>query len=84
MQGGLDMEKKLKHLEMIQNIINRMANNSFLLKGWAVTLVAGIFALSNKEADKIYFLVAYIPVLVFWGVGLLLFVSREVISFFVR
>ena len=28
MQGGLDMEKKLKHLEMIQNIINRMANNS--------------------------------------------------------
>ena len=67
MQGGLDMEKKLKHLEMIQNIINRMANNSFLLKGWSVTLVAGIFALSNKEADKIYFLVAYIPVLVFWG-----------------
>ena len=61
------MEKKLKHLEMIQNIINRMANNSFLLKGWSVTLVAGIFALSNKEADKIYFLVAYIPVLVFWG-----------------
>ena len=43
-----------------------MANNSFLLKGWAVTLVAGIFALSSKDADKLYFLVVYIPVLVFW------------------
>mgnify|MGYP003296995710 CR=1 FL=1 len=61
------MENKTKHLEMIQGIINRMGNNSFLLKGWAVTLVAGIFALSSKESDKLYFLVAYIPILVFWG-----------------
>jgi hypothetical protein len=57
---------KLKHLEMIQGIINRMASNSFALKGWAVTLVAGIFALASKDADKKYFLVAYIPVIVFW------------------
>ena len=61
------MENKLRHLEMIQNIIGRMANNSFLLKGWTVTLVAGIFAISSKETDKIYFLIAYIPVFVFWG-----------------
>lgn len=32
-----------------------------------VTLIAGIFALSNKDADKMYFLIVYIPVLVFWG-----------------
>lgn len=51
---------------MIQGIINRMAANSFALKGWAVTLVAGIFALANKDADKMYFLVAYIPVVIFW------------------
>lgn len=57
------MDKKIKHLELVQNIINRMASNSFLLKGWAVTLVAGIFAL----ADKLYYLVAFIPVIVFWG-----------------
>jgi hypothetical protein len=57
---------KLKHLEMIQGIINRMASNSFALKGWAVTLVAGIFALASKDADKKNFLVAYIPVIVFW------------------
>ena len=61
------MDKKLKHLELVQGVINRMANNSFMLKGWAVTLVAGIFALAGKDTDKLYFLVAYIPVLVFWG-----------------
>lgn len=60
------MKNKIKHLEMIQGIINRMASNSFSLKGWAVTLVAGIFVLAGKETDKLYFLVAYIPVIVFW------------------
>lgn len=44
-----------------------MASNSFLLKGWAVTLIAGIFALANKDSDKSYFLIAYIPIIIFWG-----------------
>lgn len=61
------VEKRIKHLEMIQAIITRMASNSFALKGWAVTLVAGIFALSSKEADKLYFLIAYVPIIIFWG-----------------
>ena len=61
------MENKIKHLELIQSVINRMASNSFALKGWGVTLVAGIFVLAGKDADKLYFLVAYIPIIVFWG-----------------
>lgn len=61
------MERKINHLGMIQGVINRMASNSFALKGWAVTLIAGIFALAGKDADKMYFLVAYIPAFVFWG-----------------
>ena len=60
------MDEKMKHLELIQGIINRMASNSFMLKGWAVSLVSGIFVLSSKDTDKLYFLVAYIPVIVFW------------------
>lgn len=60
------MNNKPHHLDLIQGIINRMAGNSFALKGWTVTLVAGIFALSSKDADKAYFLVAYIPIVVFW------------------
>ena len=60
------MDNKIKHLEMIQTLINRMSSNSFMLKGWTVTLVAGIFALSAKDADKMFFLVAYLPILIFW------------------
>lgn len=63
---GEIMEMKIKHLELIQSVISRMATNSFALKGWAVTLVAGIFVLAGKETDKLYFLVAYIPIVVFW------------------
>lgn len=61
-----DMDNKHKHLEMIQGVINRMAANSFSLKGWAVTLLAGIFALASKDADKMYFLIAYVPIFSFW------------------
>lgn len=64
---GKKMDNKKAHLEMIQGVINRMSNNSFLIKGWAVTLVAGIFALSSKDNDKMFFLVAYIPIILFWG-----------------
>lgn len=60
-------KETMQYLEMIQEVIKRMSGNSFLLKGWAVTLVAGIFALSSKDTDKLYFLVAYIPIVVFWG-----------------
>lgn len=63
----MDENNKIKHLELIQGVINRMASNSFKLKGWAVTLVAGVFALASKDTDKLYFLIAYIPILVFWG-----------------
>ena len=60
------MEAKLKHLEMIQAIISRMAGNSFLLKGWSVTLVAALFALAVKDANVRYVYLAYFPCIVFW------------------
>ena len=60
------MENKQKHLEFIQTVINRMAGNCFLLKGWAITLVAALFALSAKDANHNYFLIAYFPVIIFW------------------
>lgn len=63
---GDGMEKKLKHLEFIQQAISRMASNLFLLKGWTVTLIAAIFALAAKESRDSYFLLAYLPTLMFW------------------
>ncbi len=61
------MNKKLKHLEMIQAVISRMAGNSFLLKGWSITLTAAVFALaSNKDSHALLVLVALLPVIMFW------------------
>lgn len=60
------MENKLKHLEFIQQAINRMASNLFLLKGWTVTLIAAMFALAAKESRDLYFLLAYFPTVMFW------------------
>lgn len=60
------MDQKLKHLEFIHSTINRMANNSFLIKAWSVTLVSGAFVLSAKDTNVKYIVIAYIPTLFFW------------------
>ena len=70
------MEAKLKHLEFIQATINRMAGNSFLLKGWAVTLVGALFALTFKEVDSLYLLVSLIVLALFWRLDSY-YLSRE-------
>ena len=61
-----DSNNSLNALNMIQNIINRLNSNSFSLKGWTVSLVVGIFVLSNKDANKVFFLLTYIPIIMFW------------------
>lgn len=60
-------EKKLKHLEFIQNIITRMNANSFVIKGWSVTLVSALFALAADKANLWFVVIAFLPVLIFWG-----------------
>jgi hypothetical protein len=60
------MEAKLKHLEFIQNVIDRMNRNSFLLKGWTITLISALFALAAKDANIKFVLVSYIALPVFW------------------
>lgn len=60
------MDGKLKHLELIQGVINRLSTNSALLKGWSVILVSAFFALSAPDANIRFTLLAYFPVLAFW------------------
>lgn len=59
-------EKKIKHLEFLQNVITRMNSNSFLIKGWTVTIVSALFALASKDANINYVLVSYIAIPIFW------------------
>jgi hypothetical protein len=61
------MEKKLSHLKLIQAIITRMGSNSFLLKGWSVTLIAALFALAAKDTKPALVLIAYLPGVMFWA-----------------
>lgn len=58
------MDKKIKHLEMIQNIITRMAQNSFMIKGWTITLVAAMFAFVPKTVT-VFIPIALAPILMF-------------------
>ena len=60
------MEQKMKHLEFIQNVITRMNSNSFLIKGWAITLVSALFALAANGSNIHYVLISYIVIPVFW------------------
>jgi hypothetical protein len=60
------MEAKSKHLEFIQAAINRMAGNSFLLKGWSVTVSGGLLAFSFKELDWRYVYISIALLVVFW------------------
>ena len=56
-----------KHLEFIQGVINRHNSNSFMLKGWAVTLSAALYALAGTIQESDIVLIAFAPILLFWG-----------------
>jgi hypothetical protein len=60
-------EHTVKHLELIQAVITRLAQNSFAYKGWSVVMVSAIFVLAAKEISPRYLLIALIPTLAFWG-----------------
>ena len=60
------MENKRKHLEFLQLTITRMNMNSFLIKGWTITLVAALFALAAKDANTNYVMITYIVIPSFW------------------
>lgn len=60
-------ENKLKHIELIQGVINRMASNSFLLKGWTITVLVAIFAFSRQDISHyLLMFITLLPVIVFW------------------
>lgn len=72
------MGNKVKHIEMIQGIINRLSTSSFLLKGWSVVLISALFALSAVDSKPAFIFLAYIPAIVFWGLdGYFLWEERK-------
>lgn len=65
----MPMDRKIKHLEFIQGVINRLASDSFRIKGWCVVLIAALFILLAREGRVEFVAVTLIPVIAFWELG---------------
>lgn len=53
----------IEEIKFVQDIIKRMASNSFMLKGWTVALVVATLLF---KGTKFQVLVAFIPLFGFW------------------
>lgn len=63
MNGGIDNSVLHKELDHIQEVIKRMASNSFLIKGWAITLVVATLIVKGTETHLI---ISFLPTIAFW------------------
>lgn len=62
----MDNEEKLhKELDLIQGCITRMANNSFMIKGWALTLFVALITFFNIKDLSTVLLIFSLVVIVF-------------------
>lgn len=55
-----------KHMEFVQSVVTRLANNSFLMKGWALTLSSAILGFSVTQERPLLALAAVAPTVAFW------------------
>lgn len=56
-----------KEIDLIQGCINRMAQNSFMIKGWCITIVTALIAFLDKNINAfILGFIFIIPILAFW------------------
>jgi len=56
-------EEFFREIEIVQKIIERMARNSFMIKGWTITLVVVALLV---EGLPIHNVIAFVPWLTFW------------------
>lgn len=63
----VDNEVLHKEIDLVQACINRMANNSFLLKGWLVSIIVVILALLPEKINGVAIgILTTIIILIFW------------------
>ena len=54
-----------KHLDILQNIINRMAANSTSSKNYCVSLLVGLLALNQLKVGQSLIIISLLPVVLF-------------------
>ncbi|WP_239405184.1 hypothetical protein [Frankia sp. Cj3] len=64
-QTGLGADR-LKHLELIQAVVTRLANTSFLIKGWTLTIAAAFFGILVNKINWGFAVTGLIPIVAFW------------------
>ena len=62
---GVDSSAVEQHLEIMQGVIQRMAENSRSCKVWCVTLVAASLVLVARTGEPRHALIALVPTLLF-------------------
>ena len=61
------MDDTIEHLKLIQGVINRLSTNSFLLKGWTLTLSFVVLGFASSSSNGWFGFIGIVPVLIFWG-----------------
>lgn len=64
-----DREQVIKHLEITQGVVNRLASNSFSIKGWSMAILAAailFIARSNNIYSEYLILAFLVPIFGFW------------------
>ncbi|MTQ41958.1 MULTISPECIES: hypothetical protein [unclassified Streptococcus] len=59
-------ESKLKHIDIVQSTISRMAQNSFAIKGWTITILVGLFVFLQNDEFRNNIFIYLIPIIFFW------------------
>src|SRR6266545_1540679 len=67
MAGQRPDDAQVKHLEFVQAVIARLANDSFLMKGWALTVAGIILGFAADNLSWRMAAAAFLPVAAFWG-----------------
>ncbi|MFE2064237.1 hypothetical protein ACFXDH_17830 [Streptomyces sp. NPDC059467] len=57
----------MKHLEFIQSSIGRLSNNSFMIKGWMMTLTSAFLGFAITQQEWEFAISALAPILGFWS-----------------
>jgi hypothetical protein len=58
---------RIKHLEFIQGVVSRLGNNSFLMKGWALTVAGAFFGFAVNNQNRWLAVASALPTVTFWG-----------------
>jgi hypothetical protein len=63
--AGISVEE-IKHLELIQAVVTRLANGSFLIKGWTMTVAGVFFGIAANTLSWKVATTGLIPIAGFW------------------